>query len=107
MVAAECMGCRAVSIPGVSSFNVIFRKEGDGKSLFEKLEETGAELFVLCYDADKETNDSVLMNERKFAEALREHGAQVYVANWSSKYDKGLDDLLILGVRPIITPFTS
>ena len=105
MVSSECCGCRAVSIPGVSSFNVIFREEGNGKSLYDALLESGAQTFLLCYDADKDHNADVLKNEGKFAQALYERGAQVMIGSWSSKYDKGLDDLLLLGVRPTCRPY--
>lgn len=105
MVSSALCRCAAVSIPGVSSFNVIFRQESDGKSLFEKLLDEGAETFVLCYDADKESNESVLKSEQKFAEELKKRGASVMIGSWSNKYDKGLDDLLILGVRPTVRPY--
>jgi len=107
MVSCAICGCAAVSIPGVSSFNVIFKSEEDGKSLFEKLREDGVETFVLCYDADKDSNESVLKAEQKFAEALKARGANVMIGSWSSKYDKGLDDLLILGVRPTLREYVG
>ena len=105
MVASRVCGVRAVSIPGVNNFNVIFQPEEDGESLYERLVATGAVNFLLCYDADKDTNESVQKCEQKFAEALVARNAKVFIGDWSSQYDKGLDDLLLLGLRPMAKPF--
>ena len=105
MVAAELCGCLAVDIPGVSNYGVIFKKEEGGKSLFEHLIENGAETFILCYDADKEVNPDVLKNEQRLAQELKGRGVCVLIGTWSSKYDKGLDDLLILGIRPTVKEY--
>lgn len=105
MVASAVRGVPCISIPGVSSFNVIYREEEDGTSLFDKMVKAGCKVVILAYDADKENNETVLKAEKKFAESLKAHGMMVMSGSWSKDYDKGLDDILLLGLEMIVKPF--
>ena len=71
------------------------RKE---KSVFDCLKEKGMKIFVLAYDADKSENLMVANAERDFVQKVREEGVRPFIANWNGKFDKGLDDILLMGI---------
>ena len=54
--------------------------------------------FILCYDADKEENDRVLHAETAFVEELKKNNVIPLIGEWKGKFDKGLDDILIMGL---------
>lgn len=96
MVASMIKGCPVLTNPGVGVYQQLFNS-GNGTSVIEQLKERGMKVFVLCYDADKKENKSVAAAERGFIERLRQSGIRVFVGNWSGKFEKGLDDILLMG----------
>lgn len=104
MVANAIRNIPCISIPGVTSFNVVFQKDASGVSLIDRLKEQGMVAFILCYDADKESNQNVLRAEQQFVEALKQHGIQTLIGSWPSQVDKGLDDILLMGAEMILRP---
>ena len=98
MVANAIKKVPVVCIPGVSSYKVIFKKEQDGKSLIDTLLEKGMKTFILCYDADKEDNPAVLKAEQDFIKELKAYGVNVLIGYWTGKFNKGLDDILLMGL---------
>lgn len=84
-----------LSVPGVNSFDVPFRN-----GYIDKAIEKGVELFVVAYDADKDTNQMVLEFEEKLVDALKEKNVRVAIADWDQEKGKGLDDLLAAGGVP-------
>ena len=102
MVCNRVKGATCVSLPGVNSYNLLFNPDVmGGKSIYDYLVEKGAKYFCLCYDADKEQNETVLAAEQAFANALYEHskgtGIKIMISQWRSEYEKGLDDILLSG----------
>lgn len=91
-----------VSIPGVNSWFKLFEGE-KGERMIDHLKEKGVHMFIVAYDADKETNEKVLNCEKGLVEALKEEGVGVGVGNWNQSLGKGLDDYLKLGYQPEYT----
>ena len=85
-------------VPGVSSYSVIFEKDESGVSLIDYLKSRGMKYFILCYDADKEENERVLKAEASFVEELKNNNVIPLIGEWKGKFDKGLDDILIMGL---------
>ena len=54
-------------------------------------------VFILCYDADKEENRQVSKAEESFIRELRKEGVNAIIGKWSGKFDKGIDDILLMG----------
>ena len=98
MVANYIKKCPLVCVPGVSSFSVVFDKDEEGVSLIDFLKAKGMKYFILCYDADKEDNERVLNAEASFVEALKKHGVIPLIGEWQGKFNKGLDDILLMGL---------
>jgi len=99
MVASIIKNVPVISLPGVWSFKSLFETGEDGKEpLIKSLKKRGMEIFVLCYDADKHENESVANAEAAFIKALYDEGVRPMTGEWSNKFDKGLDDILIMGL---------
>jgi len=98
MVSNSIKNVPVVSQPGVWSFRSLFEPGEDGVSLIKTLMKRGMEIFILCYDADKHTNENVSNAEAAFIQALFDEGVRPMTGEWSDKFDKGLDDILIMGV---------
>ena len=97
IVGNEILKAPFISVPGVSSFNLI-----KGKML-EYLKNKGTQCFIIAFDADKATNEAVMKAEQKAIEALKAEGLFVGIAEWDAIHGKGIDDLLINGHRPSFT----
>lgn len=87
-----------VSTAGVWCFEALFDKDEKGVSLIDTLKARGMKVFVLCYDADKDKNDDVRAAEAAFVERLKEENVMPMIGNWKSRFDKGLDDILLMGL---------
>lgn len=88
-----------LSVSGVGCFMGLFEADPDtGKSVIDTLKEKGMKAFLLCYDADKEEKEEVMKAQNAFLKKLKEAGIQTYVGDWKSQYDKGIDDILLLGL---------
>ena len=98
MVANHIKKCPLVCVPGVSSYSVIFEKDKNGVSLIDYLKSNGMKYFILCYDADKEENERVLDSEASFVEELKKNDVIPLIGEWKGKFNKGLDDILIMGL---------
>lgn len=84
-----------ISLPGVNSFSLLL-----DSILLATLIQLGVKVFIIAFDADKSTNETVLKAEAKTIEALKSQGVYVGLAEWDIKHGKGLDDLLARGYRP-------
>lgn len=104
MVANAIKKVPCVSIPGVTHYNIIFRKDENGISLIDYLKSKGMKYFIVCYDADKEDNQMVYDSEQNFLAALKAHGVQPMIGSWKQDFDKGLDDILLKGIEMVISP---
>lgn len=105
MVASAIKGVRVVSVAGVGTFSALFDADCGGKSVIQRLKEDGMKVFVLCYDADKSENEMVSNAEKNFLLRIKQEGVTPCTGEWSGKFDKGLDDILLMGIDFKITPF--
>jgi Domain of unknown function (DUF3854) len=83
-----------VGIVGVSSWK---REE-----LCHTLQKLGVESVVIAFDADVKHNRHVEKAQRKLAGFLLSQGYIVYFAQWNIEQGKGIDDLLVNGLKPTI-----
>jgi len=88
-----------VSIPGVSSWGFLLSKKG-GERPVDLLKRKGVRIFIVAFDADRETNERVMQAQKATIQALKEEGFTVGVAEWNIEHGKGIDDLLCNGYRP-------
>ncbi len=102
IVASEYLGKMCIDIPGVNNWRQLFETDKQGVRPVDILKESGVKLCVVAYDADKETNRQVLLQQDKLVERLKNEGILVAIANWdiNGGTTKGLDDLLVKGGRP-------
>lgn len=102
IVANLLLGVPCVSLPGTGCFSMLFEESNDGSSIAERLANKGSNLFVIAYDADKSTNVRVLQNEKSAIEEFKKRNFRIAVGEWNANFGKGLDDILVTGVRPSI-----
>ena len=57
-------------------------------------------LLVIAYDADKSENLKVLQAEQKAVCMFLEKGIKIAIGEWNPAFGKGLDDILVAGIRP-------
>ena len=90
-----------VSVPGVNSFSLL-TKGRPGERPIDKLWAKGVRLFIIAFDADKESNEAVMKAEKAAIEMIRAEGYYVGSAEWHTEHGayKGLDDLLAMGFKP-------
>lgn len=82
-IAAEHLGTRVISVPGVSSWKKIMSYPFPRTA-------------VISFDQEYRTNNGVAKYARCIADALIEKGYDVFAALWDETY-KGIDDLLVAG----------
>lgn len=104
IVANYFLNCIVISLPGVNSYMKLEQTTSSGLSWLDFLKRIGCKNIVVAYDADKNTNESVALYERRLVELLKRHEFLTYTANWNFGFGKGLDDILVLGLRPILVP---
>lgn len=103
MVANMLLGVPVISLPGTGTFSKLFETGPDGISMMEYLvKEKGTKLCVIAYDADKNTNIMVLKSEKKAIMEFLHRGISIAVGEWNAAFGKGLDDILVAGVRPSV-----
>lgn len=104
MVANEILGAPCVSFPGVGTFRTAFDEEHRccSKSIVEYCKERGLRRGVLCYDADKNNNAAVLMQEQNCVKWFVENNIELMIGDWTESFGKGLDDVLLKGIRPTL-----
>lgn len=94
-----------ISLPGINSYSKLLEKNSFGKCALDFLADIGCNSVVIAYDADKYVNKNVLRCEGKLAELLTDASFPTYIADWNPGFGKGLDDMLVLGVRPQLTEY--
>lgn len=105
IVANQYLNVPVVSVPGVNSVSKLFEKEsGSDKSMMDSLIEKGCRGVVLVFDADKTVNEAVLHNEQKAVSMFKERNIHIALGEWNPAWGKGLDDVLLTGVKPAIHP---
>lgn len=83
-------GIPCANVPGVESFRTML-------SDLDALKERGIRYIIIGYDADKSSNTLVLRAELNLIQALLEGGFEIFIAEWSEVYGKGVDDVLLSG----------
>ena len=104
MISSYIKGMPSVSVPGVTSYECLFEKDDSGESLMDVLKKRGMKYFLLCYDADKHENDMVLNSEKAFVERLKQEGVIPLIGEWKGKFNKGIDDILLMGLDVTVRP---
>ena len=100
IVANRILKNPVISLPGISSYGKLFEKEeGYDKSIIERLTEKGLSLSVLVFDSDKTTNKMVLDSEKKACKEFYKRGFPISIGEFNPIWGKGLDDILLDGVR--------
>lgn len=102
MIGNELLKAPFIPLPGVNQFGTLITNPDPQLNVIDFLKKQGTKIFVVAYDADKAVNENVLKQEGRVIEFLKELGFQVMVADWTqhgSRF-KGLDDLLLAGLRP-------
>lgn len=98
MVSAHIKGVPVITLPGVGTYGLLFQEENGKFSIIEKLKQKGLKMLIICYDADKADNFQVGGAEQRFVEACKKSGIIPLIGDWSGKFDKGLDDILLMGI---------
>lgn len=94
-----------ISLPGITSYSKLLEKNHSGNNVLDFLSNIGCKSAVIAYDADKYINKNVLRCEQKLAELMLKASFSTYIADWNPGFGKGLDDMLVLGVRPRLTEY--
>ncbi len=102
MVANEILGAPCVCFPGVGMFRTAFEKDCYEQSIIDFCLSKGMRQGVLCYDADKNSNAAVLTQEKECLKWFIEHNIELLIGEWTEAFGKGLDDVLLNGVRPTL-----
>lgn len=102
MVANKLLGCPVVCFPGVGTFKKAFESLTDSGSIMDALIAKGMKKAVLAYDADKTSNVHVLQAEKNCVQWFLNHKIAMAIGEWDPRYGKGLDDVLLKGIRPIL-----
>jgi hypothetical protein len=102
IVANMMLKAPVISVPGVGSIKFLF--ETVGMELLKELETEGMTVMVICFDADKAENKKVLQAEGKGVQAAIANGYNIAIGEWNGAWGKGLDDTLLIGVKPKAYP---
>ena len=100
MVINMLLNCPAISLPGVQTFNLLFKKEYlKDKSVIDFLLSKGLKGIIICYDADKATNPLVSSSEESLIISCLKENIRTFVGEWDLSEGKGVDDILIKGIK--------
>ena len=98
MVSSHIKKCPVVDFAGVGTFSCMFLKDENGVSLYDVLKKRGVKYFLICFDADKASILGVAGAEHNLGVALAERGEVPLTGEWTGKFSKGLDDILLMGI---------
>lgn len=102
LVANTLLGFPVVSLPGTGTFMKLFESQDGCKPIMDYLITKGCKLIIIAYDADKGVNANVLKAEKKAIEEFKKRNLNIAVGEWNEAFGKGLDEILVQGVRPSI-----
>lgn len=102
IVANEILKALIVNLTGVSYCDFITRPNGTEVSILSYLIQNEYQVPVIAFDADKRWNKKVLQCEENLVMLLKQHFPKVAIADWNPGFGKGLDDILLTGIRPNI-----
>ena len=112
-VAHELLKAPVICFPGVGFYNLMLNLCAENfdteaasldNSIIGYLKKHGTKIGVICYDADKESNEAVLRNEQEAIKQFAKAGLFMAIGDWNPNFGKGLDDIALAGVRPNIHP---
>ena len=104
IVANHLLRLIVVCLPGTSTYEKLIEKGSDDMSYLDYLKSIGCTTVAVSYDADKLINEAVQRHERNLVELLKANDFTTYVTRWNAGFGKGLDDVLLLGIRPELIP---
>lgn len=97
-IASQILGELVLALPGAQADRHFL-------STLEQLHQRGeVRELVLALDSDWHEKPQIAVARLKLAEAAARHGIPVTLADWHPKF-KGLDDLLLAGGRPALSPY--
>lgn len=111
IVAHELFKAPVISFPGVGFYNLLTSLNAENfdavlgeedRTILEELKKRGAVIGVICYDADKSTNEMVFRHEQNAILSFMKGGLHMAIGDWNTGFGKGLDDIAIKGIRPTI-----
>lgn len=103
MVANLILNVPVISVPGVNALSKVFENEPNREmSMIDSLMSKGTRAVVLVYDADKTVNQKVLREEQRAVNEFKERNIRIAIGEWNPQWGKGLDDVLLTGVKPQI-----
>ena len=97
IVSSEVKQMPLITLPGVLAMSVCFERD-EGKPLADFLKEKGTVGIIIAFDADKAENKMVKSSEEQIVQRFLEKGFRVYTAEWSGDFNKGIDDILLMGL---------
>lgn len=104
ILANHTLNVPIISLPGVNSYQKLLAKDEFQNDIIDYFIGKGCSAFAIAYDADKYVNEKVMQCESNLIVLLKRKGVSVFTAYWNPAFGKGLDDILALGIRPILIP---
>jgi len=104
IVANHLLKVIVICLPGTGTYSKLTDKDSSGMSCLDYLKSLGCTAAAVAYDADKLVNEAVQRHEKNLVKLLKENGFTSYVTRWNAGFGKGLDDILLLGIRPELIP---
>ena len=89
-----------ISIPGVNSYSKLIEGTKPNRPI-DYLKSIGVQILVIAFDADKLTNEKVMVCQDRVIQILQKEGFVIGLAEWDISQGKGLDDLLTNGYKPV------
>ena len=97
-ISSEILGETVLALPGVQADKHFL------ETLLALQERNEISELVIALDSDWHSKDAVAQARLKLAELAARHGIPVSLADWPTQF-KGLDDLLLAGGVPQLTPY--
>ena len=95
-ITAEYLVAKVYAVPGVNTWHALL----DHMVLLNPR----PALIAVAYDMDLYEKAEVMFHYQRLQEALLAAGLEVVKITWDPKQGKGIDDLLVTGEQPIISP---
>lgn len=94
----------AFILQGVSTYGILLEKDEFGFRPVDYMKKRGIKTVVVCYDHDSSprTIKNVSRCEEATIELLKNEGFKVATSEWNPNVAKGIDDLIMLGLNPVI-----
>lgn len=94
----------AFILQGVSTYGILLEKDEFGLRPVDYMKKRGIRTVVVCYDHDTSAKaiENVSRCEKGTIKLLKNEGFKVATCEWNPNVAKGIDDLIMLGLNPVI-----